>query len=151
MDELEPSEIAALMSAFVCDYKPRPSKNDDSDERSPFAKDHVYTTKLSKAIDQTYMIVKNIIEEEEASQAYLGLTADSMDEHLLTLLNFHLCETVYKWAIGFDFSEAMSDTKAPEGMIVRTILRLNQLLSNVKSVCRIIGNFDLESKVNIAI
>ena len=74
-----------------------------------------------------------------------------MDEYILTLINFHLSETVYKWAVGFDFNEAASDTKAPEGTVVRTILRLNQLLSNVKSVCRIIGNHELEGKVNTAI
>ena len=35
--------------------------------------------------------------------------------------------------------------------MVRTIMRLNQLLVNVKSVCRIIGNHELEGKVAIAI
>lgn len=58
----------------------------------------------------------------------------------MSIANFHLAETVYKWAIGFDFNEARTGTKAPEGTIVRTIMRLSQLLANTKSVCRIIGN-----------
>jgi superfamily II RNA helicase len=57
---------------------------------------------------------------------------------------------VYKWATGFDFSEAMLDTKAPEGTVVRTIMRLSMLLGNIKNVCRILGSSDLEQKIDIA-
>ena len=74
-----------------------------------------------------------------------------MEEHIMSTCNFHLAETVYKWAIGFDFNEARTDTKAPEGTIVRAIMRLSQLLANAKSVCRIIGNSELEQKIEIAI
>lgn len=69
----------------------------------------------------------------------------------MSIVNFHLCDTVYKWAVGFDFVEARMESKAPEGNIVRTIMRLSQLLSNTKSVCRIIGNSELESKIDEAL
>lgn len=52
-------------------------------------------------------------------------------------------DTVYKWADGFDFVEAKEDCKAPEGTIVRTIMRLNMLLGNIKNTCRIMGSSDL--------
>ena len=61
----------------------------------------------------------------------------------MSIVNFHLCDTVYKWALGFDFVEAAYDTDAPEGVIVKSILRLNMLLSNIKGVCKILGNSDL--------
>lgn len=66
-------------------------------------------------------------------------------------MNFHLCDTVYKWAIGFDFADAIYDSKAPEGIIVKTIMRLNMLLGNVKSVCRLMGNSELEKKIDQAV
>lgn len=47
---------------------------------------------------------------------------------------------MYKWASGFDFVDAKEDTKAPEGNIVKTIMRLNMLLGNIKSVSRILGS-----------
>ena len=74
-----------------------------------------------------------------------------MEQHILNTVNFHLCDTVYKWAIGFDFNEAKADTKAPEGTIVRSIMRLSQLLANMKAVCRIIGNSSLEEKLDLAL
>lgn len=66
----------------------------------------------------------------------------------MSLLNFHLAGTVYDWAMGYDFSDAMLQTKAPEGTVVKTIMRLNILLGNVKSVCRVLGSSDLEKKVD---
>jgi len=62
---------------------------------------------------------------------------------IYSIINFHLADTVYKWADGFDFIEAKQDTKAPEGTIVRTIMRLNMLLGNIKSTCRLLGSSDL--------
>jgi len=65
-------------------------------------------------------------------------------------LNFHLADTVYKWAVGFDFADAKHDCEAPEGTVVRAIMRLSMLLGNVKSVCRILGSSDLEAKIDQA-
>lgn len=31
----------------------------------------------------------------------------------MSIVNFHLTDTVYKWAIGMDFIEAKSETRAP--------------------------------------
>lgn len=36
----------------------------------------------------------------------MGLNSSSMEEHILSIVNFHLSDTVYKWAIGYDFVEA---------------------------------------------
>jgi superfamily II RNA helicase len=59
---------------------------------------------------------------------------------IFNIINFHLSDTVYKWSIGLDFADAISDSQAPEGVIVKTIMRLNMLMGNVKSVCRLMGN-----------
>jgi ATP-dependent RNA helicase DOB1 len=70
------------------------------------------------------------------------------DQHLFSIINFNMVDTVYKWAEGYDFVEAKEDCKAPEGTIVRSIMRLSMLLSNVKSTCRIMGNSELEKKID---
>lgn len=44
LDPLNFAEVAALMSAFVCDYKPRPGRGvDEINMYSPFSKDDTYT------------------------------------------------------------------------------------------------------------
>lgn len=58
---------------------------------------------------------------------------------------------MYKWAIGFDFADAIYESGAPEGTIVKTIMRLNMLMANVKSVCRLMGNSELEKKIDQAV
>ena len=83
------------------------------------------------------------------NEAYLNPLPE--DQHLFSIINYHLVDTVYKWADGFDFVEAKDDCKAPEGTIVRTIMRLNMLMGNIKSTCRIIGSSDLEHKIDEAI
>lgn len=45
--------------------------------------------------------------------AFTNLNANSMEEHIMSIVNFHLTDTVYKWAGGYDFSDAKQDTKAP--------------------------------------
>lgn len=45
LDPLNFAEITALMSAFVCDFKPRPPKGEDI-SYSPFSKYDTYTVNL---------------------------------------------------------------------------------------------------------
>ena len=61
LDPLNPMEIAALMSAFVCDYKPR-TRNRDINPFSPFNDDDTYTHALDTAISQTHAIVRGLVE-----------------------------------------------------------------------------------------
>ncbi len=70
---------------------------------------------------------------------------------IFNIVNFHLCDTVYRWAIGFDFTDAIFESGAPEGTIVKTIMRLNMLMTNVKSVCRLMGNSELEKRIDSAV
>lgn len=70
LDPLNPAEIAALMSAFVCDYKPR--SNRDDAPMTPFSKDDVYTAALDTAIVRTHQIVSKIIQYEINNEAYLN-------------------------------------------------------------------------------
>lgn len=149
LDGLNFVEIAALMSAFVCDYKPRPAKGDDINMYSPFSKDDTYTESLETALQRTYQIVSKIIKFETTFNAYYNPLPE--EQFIFSIINFHLVDTVYKWADGFNFIEAKEDCKAPEGIIVRTIMRLSMLLGNIKNTCRIMGSSDLEAKIDLAI
>lgn len=71
LDPLNPAEIAALMSAFVCDYRPRPARGEEN-SFSPYNNDHTYTKPLDNAIAQTHAIVSKIIQYEINNEAYLN-------------------------------------------------------------------------------
>ena len=60
LDSLNFAEITALMSAFVCDYKPRPPKGEDF-SYSPFSKHDIYTDNLENALNKTYQIVSKVV------------------------------------------------------------------------------------------
>jgi len=54
---LDSAEIAALLSAFVCDYKPRPARGEEDIIITPIPKDTNYSTALTKAIGKTLRVV----------------------------------------------------------------------------------------------
>lgn len=51
------------MSAFVCDYRPRPGRGEEN-SYSPFDNSHTYTKGLDAAIAKTYSIVSRIVQYE---------------------------------------------------------------------------------------
>jgi antiviral helicase SKI2 len=57
---------------------------------------------------------------------------------------------VYDWAAGLNFIDICTSTDAPEGAIVKTIMRLDILFRNLKSGCFIIGNTTLAEKIDAA-
>jgi|LakMenEpi03Aug12_release.lakeMendotaPanAssembly.Ray.scaffolds.fasta_scaffold4179209_1 hypothetical protein len=59
------------MSAFVCDFKPRPPRGEPP-SLSPFNNNHTYTHALDTAITQAHAIVKKIVDYEINNEAYLN-------------------------------------------------------------------------------
>ena len=51
-------------------------------------------------------------------------------------LNFGLVEVVYEWARGLPFAQITTLTDVQEGVIVRTIQRLDEMLRDVKDAAR---------------
>ena len=64
--------------------------------------------------------------------------------------NFGLVEVVYEWAKGMPFSEITQLTDVQEGIIVRTIQRLDETLRDVKDAARVIGDTVLYQKMDQA-
>ncbi len=62
--------------------------------------------------------------------------------------NFGLVEVTHKWALGQPFAEIVSLTDVQEGVIVRTIQRLDEALRDVKDAARVIGDPMLYQKMD---
>ena len=64
--------------------------------------------------------------------------------------NFGLTEVVHEWARGMPFAEITQLTDVQEGVIVRTIQRLDETLRDVKDAARVIGDSMLYQKMDEA-
>ena len=65
LDDLDYAEVTALLSAFVCDYKPRPGRNQESDVVSPIPPKTTYSRKLTKAIGKTLYTIQEMARCQE--------------------------------------------------------------------------------------
>ena len=64
--------------------------------------------------------------------------------------NFGLTEVAFEWARGMPFAEITQLTDVQEGIIVRTIQRLDETLRDVKDAARVIGDPMLYQKMDQA-
>ncbi|OMO90526.1 hypothetical protein COLO4_19087 [Corchorus olitorius] len=131
LDDLEPEEAVALMSAFVFQQK-------NTSEPS-------LTSKLSQAKQRLH-----------DTAIRLGkLQADfkipiTPEEYAQENLKFGLVEVVYEWAKGTPFADICELTDVPEGLIVRTIVRLDETCREFKNAAAIMGNSSLHKKMESA-
>ncbi|TKY47117.1 ATP-dependent RNA helicase SKI2 [Spatholobus suberectus] len=131
LDELEPEEAVALMSAFVFQQK-------NTSEPS-------LTPKLSEA---KHRLNKTAIRLGEL-QAQFNLQINPA-EYAQENLKFGLVEVVYEWAKGTPFADICELTDVPEGLIVRTIVRLDETCREFKNAAAIMGNSALCKKMEVA-
>ncbi|KAI4305143.1 hypothetical protein L6164_028529 [Bauhinia variegata] len=131
LDELEPEEAVAVMSAFVFQQK-------NTSEPS-------LTPKLSEAKHRLYNTAIRLGE----LQKNFGLPINP-EEYAQENLKFGLVEVVYEWAKGTPFADICELTDVPEGMIVRTIVRLDETCREFKNAAAIMGNSALCKKMEIA-
>lgn len=64
--------------------------------------------------------------------------------------NFGLTEVVYQWACGMPFNKIMELTDVQEGITVKCIQRLDEVLKDVKNAAHIIGDPNLREKMEAA-
>ena len=86
-------------------------------------------------MDDVERICKKILDLE----IRYHVTLEDEESYLLEKMNFALVKVVYEWACQKDFAEICQLTDAQEGSIVRTILRLDILLRDFKSACKVMG------------
>lgn len=126
-NDLEPAEIAALLSGLVF--------------QSKIQGEPVIPEKLKKCVKEFEEINDIILSEELRHQVVME--SDNR-------LNFGLVEVVYEWATNKPFAEIMKLTEVQEGIIVRCIQQLDETLRDVKTAAIRIGNPTLQSKMEEA-
>ncbi|XP_011306094.1 helicase SKI2W [Fopius arisanus] len=130
LTNLQPAEIAALISALVFQ-----GKSDSRDKRAldinlPVLKKHC------EIIDE----VRSDIEKRECCYGVEPVDA----------LSFGLVEVVYEWARDESFAKIMELTDVQEGIIVRCIQQLNDTLQDIKTAAHRIGETVLKEKMEEA-
>ncbi|XP_010685630.2 DExH-box ATP-dependent RNA helicase DExH11 isoform X1 [Beta vulgaris subsp. vulgaris] len=131
LEDLEPEEAVAVMSAFVFQQK-------NTSEPS-------LTPKLSAAVQKLYDTAIRLGE----LQANFQLPV-SPEEYARENLKFGLVEVVYEWAKGTEFADICELTDVPEGLIVRTIVRLDETCREFRNAAAIMGNSALYKKMEAA-
>ncbi|WOL15539.1 DExH-box ATP-dependent RNA helicase DExH11 [Canna indica] len=131
LDELEPEEAVAIMSALVF-------QQNKTSEPS-------LTPKLAQAKKRLYDTAIRLGQ----LQAQFKLAVDP-EEYARDNLKFGLVEVVYEWAKGTPFADICELTDVPEGLIVRTIVRLDETCREFKSAASIMGNSALYKKMETA-
>ncbi|CAN1329093.1 DExH-box ATP-dependent RNA helicase DExH11 [Linum perenne] len=131
LDELEPEEAVAIMSAFV--FQQRNASEPSLTPKLKQAKERLYNTAIRLGELQAQCDVQ-VNPEEYAKEN----------------LKFGLVEVVYEWAKGTPFAEICELTDVPEGLIVRTIVRLDETCREFKNAAAIMGNSALHKKMDFA-
>ncbi|XP_020086203.1 DExH-box ATP-dependent RNA helicase DExH11 isoform X3 [Ananas comosus] len=131
LDDLEPEEAVAIMSAFVF-------QQNNTSEPS-------LTPKLAQAMQRLYDTAIRLGE----LQAQFKVPVDP-EEYARDNLKFGLVEVVYEWAKGTPFADICELTDVSEGLIVRTIVRLDETCREFKNAASIMGNNTLYRKMETA-
>lgn len=131
LDDLEPEEAVALMSAFV--FQQRNASEPSLTPRLSQAKERLYDTAVK--LGELQADFKIQIEPQEYARENL---------------KFGLVEVVYEWAKGTPFADICDLTDIPEGLIVRTIVRLDETCREFRNAAAIMGNSALYKKMEVA-
>lgn len=124
-----PEEIASVLSCMVFQQR-----CDESNLTFP--------DNLMKKVEQVKQTAEEINEEQKYCEIY---EPDFVEQY-----RFYLVNVVYEWAKGTSFSEIMKHTDVQEGIIVRCIQRLSELLKDVKNGAQLVGDPTLAKKMEDA-
>jgi hypothetical protein len=133
LNELEPPEIVALLSALLFQEKIDDDIGSDLPER------------LISSCER----MKAIAVDLGQRQKDFGLPVDPL-EYCTSMLKMGLVHVVYEWACGVPFSSICELTEVQEGSIVRCITRLDELCREVRNCARVVGNPTLYRKMEAA-
>ncbi|XP_005103863.1 helicase SKI2W [Aplysia californica] len=130
LTDLHPTDIAAVLSCFVFEMKR--------------CSEPKLTDTLLKAKEQILQKGEMIaqLQKEEGMKTPV--------EEFTEQFHFGLMEVVFEWARGMPFSEITTLTDVQEGIIVRSIQRLHETMSDVRNAARLIGDRTLAQKMEEA-
>ncbi|KRX97320.1 Superkiller viralicidic activity 2-like 2 [Trichinella pseudospiralis] len=128
-NELSTEKCASLLSCFVCQEKV------ESAELPPEFRDLLNSLhKIAKRIAQATLEANLEIDETDYLQSFKP----------------YMMQVVHAWCLGESFFKITGMTTIFEGSIIRCIRRLEELLREMASAARAMGNEDLETKFNDA-
>ncbi|KAH7649858.1 ATP-dependent RNA helicase ATP-dependent RNA helicase [Cryptosporidium bovis] len=125
--ELKIEYIVAILSSLLYDEK----------YQEPKLEDPILSTGYENIIEVAKMIV-NVSTES-------GLDIDI--EQYLSKFRPQIMAVILKWSKGESFESTLENTSLYEGSVIRCLRRLEELLRQVASATKSIGNEDLESKL----
>lgn len=125
-NNLTPAQIAAMLSCFVYQEKGEDKKKLPEELNAPY-----------QTLQETARRVAEI--EVECKKEV------NIDEYV-ALFKPVLAEVVFAWANGASFLSVCTLTKVYEGSIIRSMRRLEELLRQLVSASKAIGNTELENK-----
>ena len=134
LNELEPAEIVAALSAMV--YQ---QKSDDEE----------FDSEMPETLLECCNRMKTIAVDLGQVQKDHGLQLDPQ-EYCDMSLKFGLVHVVYEWALGVPFASICELTDVQEGSIVRCITRLDELCREIRNCARVVGNPTLYRKMEAA-
>ncbi|PAA49938.1 hypothetical protein BOX15_Mlig002099g3 [Macrostomum lignano] len=162
-DQLEPAHLASLFSCFVCEARlqqakppPPPSTSNSAasarqDGRGGGGGRDPVTDMLLELPEPLREALDRVIDTANSAQALqcefqLGLVPDLDPDSVRPAL----MRVVYEWARGTSFREIAGLTDQQEGIIVRCIQRLDELLKDARNAARVIGANQLSEKFETA-
>lgn len=131
LNEITSTEnVSALLSCFVFD---EPTKNNDRDQTLGDQRNADNFKKLKDKVLAIVEVQKDAKLEVNAKQYVESFSSGLMDVAL-------------QWSKGATFGEIMKITKVYEGSIIRVLKRLDELLSELISCSKLIGNGTLTER-----
>lgn len=130
LTDRHPAEIAALLSCMV------------------FQQKNCSEPELTPSLEQGVETIKKYADMIGQMQKSCGL--DKTAEEYVDQYHFGLVQVTHEWARGMPFALITGLTDVQEGVIVRTIQRLDETLRDVKDAARVIGDPMLYQKMDEA-
>jgi superfamily II RNA helicase len=130
LDGLSPIEIAAFMSIFINDYRP--------DDRF-FKSDVKGTKKIHDRIDKLQIIIKKFIDVENSYG--IDLDSNDFDSNFDWTIYYDYIDAILGWGDGTMHTvEILRFLDIYEGNFVRNVLKINNIIKDVISLCKISRN-----------
>ncbi|KAK9370626.1 rRNA-processing arch domain-containing protein [Lipomyces kononenkoae] len=129
-NDLTPEQIAALLSCFVFQEKSKETPKMPAELAKPL-----------RDLKDTARRIANVSRESKL---------EISEEDYVEGFKSSLMEVVYSWAQGATFAQICKMTDVYEGSLIRMFKRLEELLRQMVQAAKVIGNEDLETKMETA-
>ncbi|KAL4438755.1 hypothetical protein ABPG74_013428 [Tetrahymena malaccensis] len=143
-NELNEAEIAAILIGFVT----QSNKKEGEQDYDPFEDCKVhgfqYSEKFLEAYDKTLKIINQTVQLEIDNEIII---VSEIKDAIAQIFNPQLIKVAYEWVQGKDFLQVTKLQDGQEGAIIRSMLRLNNLMKNIKNSAQYIGNNSLSLKI----